>query len=77
MGMLTLVKSDDGDWEGLYFDGCLCDENHSLNAPDVLEVVQQYICTETEVIVIDSEWLINESGLLPARLTEIPNEAKL
>jgi hypothetical protein len=39
MSKITLVASDDGDWIGLYKDGVLEAEGHSLNERQVLEAL--------------------------------------
>ena len=36
---VTLVKSEDGEWEGLYFNGELWDQNHSISLADALAAI--------------------------------------
>ena len=37
---IVLVGGEDGDWEGLYVNGKLKAENHSLSAYDVLKAIE-------------------------------------
>lgn len=36
---ITLISSDDGDWEGIYVDGVLQAEGHSLSPSQVFEAL--------------------------------------
>lgn len=40
----TIVRSDEGDWEGLYVDGVLVTEGHEVTATDVID----YLVMNTE-----------------------------
>jgi len=74
MGTITLVKSDDGDWEGLYFNSRLATEGHSVSVEDVLEIVHNYPVDNTEVVLVNHQWMDCE-GNLPIHLYDIPQEA--
>lgn len=36
-----ILKSESGDWEGIYLDGQLLVENHSVDAQDLLDALQE------------------------------------
>lgn len=36
---VTLISSDDGDWEGIYVDGVLKHEGHNLEPSDILQAL--------------------------------------
>lgn len=58
------IRSDQGDWEGLYVNGILVLEGHSLATADVLKAVglhQQY----------ESREIPMEGGRLPYRASEL------
>lgn len=55
-----------GDWEGLYIDGKLYAEGHSLRASDVLDALD----IPTETVTVDEEWMEDE-GQLPDSLKDV------
>lgn len=61
---ITFVDSDD--WEGLYINGELVLENHSLRIYDVLKALG----IKYEVINADDDWLAS-CGNLPENLTDV------
>ncbi len=67
---LTLVSNGD-DWEGLYIDGVLVNEGHTITLGDLAEA---FDCRLTRVDVL-SDWLGGEVGRLPDKLTDIPKTA--
>jgi hypothetical protein len=60
----TLVFSDD--WCGIYVDGELEYENHTLSVIDLLLITE----ADFEQIWADEEW-ISERGVLPKDLNEV------
>lgn len=62
--MLSWVLEDN--WEGLYVDGVLKAEGHSISVRDVA----QALGVALEVLVADERWL-EEQGRLPASLGEV------
>ena len=58
--------SGDADWMGLYVDGKLVLENHSLNIEDVLDALE----IDFEHPTFDSEWM-EEQGTLPEFLKDV------
>lgn len=61
---ITFVKGDD--WEGLYINGKLIKEDHSLHVEDVLEAVG----VKVDTLHADCEWLWDQ-GSLPDKLDEV------
>lgn len=66
---LELVVGDD--WEGLYVDGRLACEGHSVTLQDLARVVGlQLVCSD-----VDGQWL-DDQGQLPELLSEIPEKVR-
>jgi hypothetical protein len=68
---VVFVSSPDGDWEGLYIDGKLVDQGHSLNPHSVAEKILLRIpgnVVDTKEAAQD--WLETE-GYLPENLSEV------
>lgn len=63
---ITIVSSSLGDWEGLYRDGHLLDEGHSLRLDKILELLG----FEVEEKEAAQDWLENE-GSLPQDLEKV------
>ncbi len=61
---IKLVKADN--WQGIYIDGELAAENHSLNPEDILYVLG----VDHEVKWADEEWL-DGFGSLPAKYEDV------
>lgn len=70
--VLTVVSNGD-DWEGLYIDGVLFSEGHSVSVRDLARAIGWQL-TKIEV---SSDWLGNEVTGLPAKLTDVPETAIL
>lgn len=69
---IKLVRNEDGDWEGLYIDGVLVRENHSLNVVDVLDdLVELKILTGYDVAIVDEEDMELLGGSLPNDFEDI------
>lgn len=73
---VTLVRGDGGDWEGLYRNGILSDQNHSLDLRAVLESLANQGSIHFAYIRVDQDWLEGELGL-PYNLNEIPQEVRI
>ncbi len=73
---ITLVKSTDGDWEGLYLDNELYCEGHSLRIEDVFDIINDHHISEAKSFGVYYEWL-NMVGSLPNNLNEIPEQEKV
>jgi hypothetical protein len=65
---IDLVRGDD--WEGIYLDGFLQLENHSLRLSDVLELLMDQQIDGFHQHTADEEWL-EERGRLPENLSEV------
>lgn len=75
---ITLVKSSDGDWEGLYVDNELYTENHSLRPEDVFEIINDHHISEAVSFEIDCDWLVEDQvGMLPNLLSDIPEGVRV
>jgi hypothetical protein len=65
-GLFTLVSSSSGDWIGLYHDGKLITEGHSLSGREVLGLLG-FKVEEKEA---QEDWL-EERGNLPQLLKDV------
>jgi hypothetical protein len=63
---IVFVSAPSGDWEGLYIDGKLNFENHSLRAVEVLDALG----IEYREIEADVEWLAIR-GRFPDNLAQV------
>lgn len=70
--MITFVSNDD-DWEGVYINGELAAEGHSISAQDLADVLS----LEFQSIYVSNEWLGDEVGNLPENINDIPKEVVL
>ncbi len=63
MPQITFVNSEDGDWVGVYLDGKLVQQDHSLDCDDILDILK---------IEYKSYWVNMEDGSrLPGDLAEV------
>ena len=62
---IVIVNADD--WEGLYIDGDLKTEGHSLSLQNVLDILKIHTTFRYDV---DYEWL-EEIGRLPKSLSDV------
>ncbi len=67
----VVVVSNHDDWEGIYVDGVLRAENHSLTVREILQILG----VKTDFREVSPEWLGGEVGSLPEKLGDIPEEA--
>jgi len=61
---ITIVDGDS--WEGLYIDGKLIIENHTLSLYDVLDAIG----VKYKHVLVDDEWLYKH-GTLPKKLSDV------
>ena len=59
---ITLAKGED--WEGLYLNGKLIEQNHKISCVDMLKLLGQ------SVVYVDLDWL-EEKGTLPENLSDV------
>jgi hypothetical protein len=57
-----IFKSGECDWEGLYIDGTLKIEGHSISARDILEYLGKYLNFEIEVVIDEKESYLDRFG---------------
>ncbi|MBM7598232.1 hypothetical protein JOC34_000589 [Virgibacillus halotolerans] len=69
---ITVVTGDD--WSGVYIDGLLDREGHSIDCSDMLEIIDSYKCFKNVAdYEIDLEYL-EDLGSLPYKFEDIPKE---
>lgn len=68
--MITLVHADD--WQGVYRDGKLVQEEHRISSRDLLRAAQ----VAHEEFEVDYDWLVNDAGHLPELLSDIPKRVR-
>lgn len=66
MQQIVIVGNDDDDWEGLYVDGTLLREGHSLSVRDVLDALG----VTHEHRLCDHSWL-SDCGNLPDDIQQV------
>lgn len=64
------IVGNDDDWEGLYVNGRLIVEGHSLDARDILDALRGKMLTDHESRICDRQWLHNH-GNLPDDLARV------
>jgi hypothetical protein len=62
----ALVTSASGDWEGLYKNGVLLSEGHSIHIEDLFELLE----LDFEQLEAKEDW-VEERGDLPEKLEEV------
>ena len=73
MSIVTHVKSDD--WEGLYVDGFIQDQNHSLRVDSLGYLVNLFSLEDYRSFYVCGEWM-EEQGYLPENIKDIPDEVR-
>jgi hypothetical protein len=69
MKKLVMVSSSSGDWEGLYVDGVLFSEGHSLSSREVLSAAGIKLEEKNA-----AEGWLEEQGCLPTKLKDVKFE---
>ena len=71
---LTFISCESGDWEGLYVDGVLFEQGHSITTNDFLELISKYRHFSGVINTYElTDQQMEELGfLLPEKLNEIP-----
>lgn len=64
----VIARGDD--WEGLYINGRLVTEGHSLKIEDILKEAQKQPPTNSAVRWVDIDWL-QERGDLPKAIAKV------
>ena len=70
---VVFVSSESGDWEGVYVNGILMREDHSLDTSDILSILD----ISVKHIEVSEKWLGQERTNLPKTLKEIPKDQVL
>lgn len=66
---ITIVSNGD-DWEGLYLDGVLFDQDHSITAKNLARALG----LEINEIYVSHEWLGGKVSHLPEKLSGVPKK---
>lgn len=67
---VCIVESSDADWAGLYINGKLDCEGHSITAHDLMSALAGMTLTDFEVRPCDIGWII-DAGNLPENLSDV------
>jgi len=68
--MVDIVHVVSGDWEGLYVNGKLYDEGHSIPLRIFKQVLSDGWKSWEDVELVGAEWLVLEGGL-PSELLDL------
>lgn len=63
--LLVVIEGDD--WVGLYVNGLLQSEGHSLHWPTIL----RRLGMDVQTYEVHDEWLLEQSGSLPRTLEDV------
>lgn len=69
---ITIVSNGD-DWEGLYLDGVLFEEDHKIRVRHLAEALG----LEIETVEVSRRWLGEKVTSLPEKLSAIPKKVIL
>jgi hypothetical protein len=69
---VLIISTDDGDWEGIYVDGILFEEGHSLSNKDFINLINRFKNFEK----VEQKWISSKEieklgGSFPAELSDI------
>ena len=74
---MTIAIVQFEDWEGVYLDGKMFDQNHSIDYTNLLEnLIGQKISNVIIYNIEDEEWIEN-NGRLPNEFSDIPEDILL
>ena len=73
MSTLSYVSSSNGDWCGIYVDGQLYTEGHSITVWEWLQIIKTLLIDTTKEHEVDGDWL-EEGGSFPQSFSDIPSE---
>lgn len=71
--MANFVLAQAGDWEGLYLNGVLVTQDHSLSARNILRAMTGYSIEgrlEVETRTVDDDWMETQ-GYLPEEISKV------
>lgn len=71
---ITIVKSTDGDWSGLFINGIISFQSHNIPEHEILETLFKSQPFEYETLEVDGDWL-GDIGQFSANLSDIPDDA--
>lgn len=71
---VTIVNSTDGDWSGLFVNGKISFQSHSLPKHEMLDILSKNQPFEYEELEVDGDWLA-DIGQFSENLSDIPEEA--
>ena len=70
---LTYVTNEYGEWCGVYIDGKLDTEGHSIPVYEWLDYIKMRGITEVEELEVSGEWM-EDVGSFPQLFDDIPKE---
>lgn len=70
---VIVVKDEHGEWEGIYLDGDLWTEGHSLRDSDWVELINGHHLESAEIKYVNAIWM-EDNGVLPQHYQDIPTE---
>lgn len=70
---ISIVSTTDGDWYGLFVNGKVVFQGHSIPQHEMLDVLSKNQPFESENFEVDSEWL-DGSGEFSEDFSDIPKE---
>lgn len=73
MSSLIYISSSNGDWCGIYVDGQLYTEGHSIAVWEWLDIVENQSTFKTQNLEVEGDWL-EEGGSFPQSFSDIPSE---
>ena len=73
MSSLIYISSSNGDWCGIYVDGQLYTEGHSIAVLEWLDIVENQSTFKTQNLEVEGDWL-EEGGSFPQSFSDIPSE---
>ena len=66
----AILADNEDDWRGLYINGKLAAEGHSLPTKQILRLLREAKLNDYETRVVDADWLY-ELGNLPENISEV------
>jgi len=77
MKRVSLFHAGSGDWVGMYVDGELVDEGHSLQESELLGILSKYLGFEFTNLYSEDEYLERYGNGCPATWAEIEKKESL
>lgn len=70
--LMTIINCESGDWEGLYVNGILQYEGHSINARDFINLIRKYkVFKDVQCFEISDEHMEKLGSSFPHNLRDV------